>query len=440
MKHLPAIIPYTPSIASTLSCLALAAAFMFVLTGVRAPMSDGSLRYETFMSLWEAPVYHKYSTVQPVLTKLIDMPIRALLPDLPANTVPRYFELFLIAAFICISIPSFQSWGRPALLGALVPLSMMTHYFGQFFSEITSSALLASGFAVFLVRPGALGVVLGSALAALGLANWNVLLGPVGVVFAMAVLGLLTGREKNRGFVIFLLASLMVATCILIGDLMLKGQLFDNPYTSDAEAGFRTVMPYSGSPGFSHPIGIGLLGSLFSFGKSIFLFNPFLIFLFIRDYRFKPYMIASVVTALLIYSQWWAWYGGFSFGTRFYMFAVLPSLYVFLYGLGDKDRKWRALEPVALLLGLWLAICGKHFGLDPFAGVCVANDYALEAFCWYVPEFTPLISPVVVHGLDGVLARLTWLDYIYAVTVIGLCLLIVRQPGMSGRTQKPDHV
>jgi hypothetical protein len=51
----------------------------------------------------------------------------------------------------------------------------------------------------------------------------------------------------------------------------------------------------------------------------------------------------------------------------------------------------------ALLLSVWVGIDGATFGRFAQAQ-CQANHYYLEAFCWYVPEFSVLWTPFVVGG------------------------------------------
>ncbi|MGE0583713.1 MAG: hypothetical protein AB7O39_01090 [Flavobacteriaceae bacterium] len=398
-----------------------AAAFAFAVSAVAQPLSDGYYRYETFRTLFAGgPVaFVKYSTVQPLLARLLDLPLRAAFPGLAENAVPRFFELLLIVAAMIGCLFASRDWRRPALVAGLVPLSMLVHYLGQFYAEITTAALMALGFALFHRARSRAALLVAAFIGALGIANTYVLIGPLCATAALAAFRLWRGREDSPRLLCFLLAVLAMAGAAILADLLIKGELLDNPYASARETGFRTLLPYSGLPGFSYPVLLGLLGSIFSFGKSIFLFNPFLIFLFICDYRYKPYALTFLLAALLIYSGWWAWYGGYSFGTRFYIFAIIPSLFVFVDALqrpGAGGRRW--LEPAALLGAIWVAICGKYFGLEGLAAVCQADRYALEAFCWYVPEFTPLIHPLVAHGLFGALGHVHWADWIYITLVL----------------------
>lgn len=375
------------------------------------------MRYRTFLGMFsgEAIEFSKYSSVQPFLAKMIDVLSRVLYSGLPEYAIPRYFELSLVViasiAFLIID----RDWRRPALVGALLPLSMLSHYFGQFYAEITSSTLMALGFLLFYRSRGLAGLIIGALVGALGIANTYVLLGPLCAVIGVAAWRQWRGHDDDARLLHFLLATLVLAVTVVMIDLLVKGQIFNNPYAGPSENGYRTILPYSGRPGFSYPVLLGLISSIFSFGKSIFLFNPFLIFLFVRDYKYKAYVLTFLTSALLLYSAWWSWYGGLSFGTRFYIFAIIPSVIVFVDGLLQPtlDGRRRYMEPIVLLWAIWLAICGKYFGQDGIAPICTANEYALEAFCWYVPEFSPLINPLVSHGFLGALNHVDGPDYIY---------------------------
>lgn len=393
--------------------LLLLAAFAFALQGLRVPDSDGFLRYQTFLSLYSTPDFSKYATTQPFMAWLIDAPVRFVFPGLALDFIPRHIEIFLWFVLVVIGV-IYSDWRNKILLvSAFLPLSMMTHYFGQFFSETTTALLLAIAFVIFLRSNGFLGLLASGAIAGVALSNWSVLL-ICTFVTAMFKFGCVIFRKENdRRFLFFLAVSLLVGLVIVLFDAMIKGHLTSNPYASESEAGFRTVMPYSGLPGFSYPLILGMLGTLFSFGKSIFLFNPFLIFLIMRSYPYRRYVLVFLATAICIYSQWWAWYGGASFGTRFYIFTIVPSVFVLLHGLGEPARPLKYLEPFAFALAIWVAVSGKYFGLGVGFGVCIDNNYALEAFCWFVPEFSPLINPFVVYGASGVWMMLSWIDIAY---------------------------
>ena len=62
------------------------------------------------------------------------------------------------------------------------------------------------------------------------------------------------------------------ATSILLEAWIRRGSPFATGYEN--ERGLRTLLPYSGLPGFTYPFVLGVLSSLFSFGKGLLFFAP----------------------------------------------------------------------------------------------------------------------------------------------------------------------
>lgn len=411
-----------------LSAIGLSA--WFLITAVRTPESDGLIRYNTFLTLLSSnEVHSKYSAIQPILSKLMDILIRSAYSELPVDFVPVNIELILMV-FFALFVYNFLKKFRfdLALFLAIVPLSMLSHYAGQFFSEWTSSLLMAIGFSIFLSANNFLdykncsqlkSIVFGAFIFALGVANWFVLLVPTVIVLIIAIIRYKFEKEKDVNLIYFLFASVLIALALIIADLFLKNQLFSNGYLSVGEKGFKTLMPFSGISGFSHPLAIGILANIFSFGKSIFLYNPFLLFLIICNYKYKVYVIAALFVTVIVYSKWWAWYGGFSFGTRFYMLFIIPSIFVYIKFIKTETGIiGRALGIFTLAVAIWLALCGKYFGLTGVAAVCSKDNYHLEVLCWYVPEFSPLIYPFIFYGVIKIFEYLNIWDLLYFSIII----------------------
>jgi hypothetical protein len=170
--------------------------------------------------------------------------------------------------------------------------------------------------------------------------------------------------------------------------------------------GFRTLLPYSGLPGFSNPAVFGVLSLLFSYGKGLLFFAPGLILMFGRGLealrsvsQVLRLWLLYLAGMLLVYGSWWAWYGGFTWGPRFLIFASLPASLLLAAQLRRPPRSFLTCTLVlaALVLSLWVGIDGQVFGRFAQAP-CQANHYYLEAFCWYVPEFSVLSTPFVFGG------------------------------------------
>jgi hypothetical protein len=191
--------------------------------------------------------------------------------------------------------------------------------------------------------------------------------------------------------------------------LLVRGQLFASGYEHDA--GFVTALPYSGHPGFSYPFGFGLLAILFSFGKGLLFFAPglFLPLPASAPTRLRwvhGTLIAFVAGLVLSYAKWWAWYGGWFWGPRFFLAASVPACFSLATNLYDWSRAGiarRALIAAALLLSFWVGVNGLVFqqvGLD----ICTQNNYQLEAFCHFVPEMSVLWHPFVESAVSRPLA------------------------------------
>jgi hypothetical protein len=186
--------------------------------------------------------------------------------------------------------------------------------------------------------------------------------------------------------------------------------------------GFPTLLPYSGLPGFSYPTFFGVLSLFFSFGKGLLFFAPGLVLAFGRGLEVLR-SVRQVLTLwmlylagmVLVYGTWWAWYGGFTWGPRFLTFASLPASLLLAAQVRRPPLALLAATAVlaALLLSLWVGIDGQVFGRFAQAP-CQANHYYLEAYCWYVPEFSVLWTPFVFGG------HLWWPYYVLIAYAVGV--------------------
>jgi hypothetical protein len=192
----------------------------------------------------------------------------------------------------------------------------------------------------------------------------------------------------------------------------------------ETNAGALTVLPYSGRPGFSYPFFFGVLSILFSFGKGLLFFAPGLLLpLRTKDadvpaplgccYRL---WIAFVIGLVAVYARWWAWYGGWTWGPRFFLAASLPASLAIAAALHNVRSATmpRLIGLLAILvLACWVAIDGAVFRQANLS-LCRQKHYALELLCWYTPEFSalwhPFVEPARLNARD-------WVFVLYAVTV-----------------------
>ncbi len=254
--------------------------------------------------------------------------------------------------------------------------------------------------------------------------GWSaMIIGAVNTPASMVGLGGVTGSEAlHKKRFRYLLVPVAAAGLVLFESWVRRGSPWLTGY--EGNAGAETILTYSGQPGFSYPIFFGVLSLLFSFGKGLVFFAPGLLLSFTaamrtleeglrRSYHLWIWFLVGLV---LVYSRWWAWYGGWVWGPRFLLFASIPASFVLAVSL---FRPKPAVGRNLLLLGL-LAVSflvgasGAVYGLDHLED-CRAAEY--EFLCWYVPEFSVLWRPFVVadrpEGKEMVLLGYGLLVFIY---------------------------
>jgi hypothetical protein len=287
--------------------------------------------------------------------------------------------------------PLLDGGTRRAFLLLLVAASMFPHQVRNFHGDMFTALAAGTALALMARRGSALGWPLG----VLGVANTP----GAAVGYAFAVVRRMWRDKRWR----YALALLAVAALILGENALRHGHPLRTGY--EGNRGVRTALPYSGLPGFSYPLGFGALALLFSFGKGLVFFAPgILLCPALRRWNPAPALLDAVRGMLwftaglvLVYGRWWAWYGGFTWGPRFLLFASIPASLALALTLSRADTpRLRAAALAALLLSVWVGVNGAVFGTDKMAA-CLANNYANESFMWYVPEFSVLWRPFVKH-------------------------------------------
>lgn len=291
----------------------------------------------------------------------------------------------------------------------LLVASMFSWHLLTFDAEVFTAILVAVGCVALVIMPG-----LGGWLAlVLGVANTPASV--IGLVLLTAKHMLDTRRMR------YILLVVAAVALILTEAWAQRGNPLNTGYEGDH--GFQTILPYSGLPGFSYPPFLGLLSILFSFGKGLIFFAPAL-FLPARQRLlamqpgdasdktsgsalYKVYTLWQRFLAglVLVYMSWWAWYGGWFWGPRFFLFASIPASFALALWLSKPSSSILANVGVLMVfcLSLWVGIDGVAFNQHTLNTVCQYHDYAQEYLCQYVPEFSPLWRPFIVHErLDGV--------------------------------------
>ncbi len=272
----------------------------------------------------------------------------------------------------------------------LVAGSMFANHAQAYYAEVFTAACVATGVLALVLGRS---VWLAWVAIVLGAANTP------GVGLGVAAVSLFFTMESRR--LRFLLPLLAVGAIIA----------FETFVRRKGETGYEgvhqntTVMPYSGRPGFSYPMFLGLLSLTLSFGKGILyyapgVFAPVGALLEGKAALLKTYRIWLLYLAglMLVYAKFCGWYGGVFWGPRYVMFASVPASLALALNLGARTSPTRVTLTLAMLtLSVWVCADGVVFG-QKNQEQCWADKYALEHLCWYVPEFSAWIRPFVSHA------------------------------------------
>lgn len=345
----------------------------------------------------------KYSFIQPLLT-LPHVWLGKMLSFQPVQTA-AYFNCIVLAALgAVIHVRLAKLTGQFfATLFCLFCLSasMMHVNIAFYYGEVLTAFTLLAGFLSLYSYP-----VQATVLIAIGVANNPA----IGIPVAATVLAF-----RRRSWPIVCGAALAFAF-FCAENYYKSGGVLATSYLSKAEHGLKTILPYSGIPGFSYPLALGVASTVFSFGKGILFFIPSIALAINHRYDtvFKdkpPYQFAMLlfsVAIVLVYSKWWAWYGGVFWGPRFFLTLVFVGALLFVQQLLSVNRSIdRWVLVLILALSTWVGIGAAVFRHMDITPLCEANGYRLESLCWYVPEFSPLFRPFIEYGLGGVIDRMS---------------------------------
>ncbi|MEV4077282.1 hypothetical protein [Nonomuraea fuscirosea] len=396
------------------------AGMLFLLP--RLDWGDGSVRYVQLTALLTQGTVPdgKYSMVGPLLSAPLWL-IGNLFGS-PAWWTLRYNSLLLMGGMAFVWFALRDQLPRPLLrrfILLLVFASMFAHHQLGYNGEL---------FTAMLVLTGTVALVVGRALP-----GWlTVVIGVASTPAALPAMALMTVRwvwDVRR-------LRWLLAVCAAVGLVMVEAWLRrGSPFTTGYEAedrGNRTIMPYSGLPGFSYPIFFGLLSLVFSFGKGLLFFAPGL-FLPVRQRlshlpagrQLYDLWLAFVLGLLLLYAMYWSWSGSSFWGPRYLLFAAVPAAFalaVRCYRPGGSAVA-DLVTVLALGLSIWAGLNGAVFGDVDVPRVCWpdgAGQYEAP-ICFYTPEFSALWYPFVAGAKP--LTTGQWIYLAYGLAV-GAYLLI----------------
>lgn len=382
---------------------------------------DGTARFNALLDLVKHGVISpvSYSMVGPLFSLLL-WPLDRVFPLFrEAYWWQERYNIFLLAAIFALTYIILRKRMDAGLLRKFFLIILVASMFGNnvtFFAGETFTALLVGmGILVALLTWEAFG--------------WfAVVLGVVNTPATLVGLGLVTlnhmiQRKRVRYCLVVIAAGLLIATESWIR----RGNALDGGY---------------GNQAFSTPFLLGLISILFSFGKGIFFFAPALLLPvknFLKEtgekfqtlYHVYKLWIWFVVGLVLVYAPWWAWYGGWFWGPRFFLFASIPASFALAVRLRYQSRSLFANLLTFVFLGysLWVGIDGAIFDQSDLANTCIVHNYAQEYLCHYNPLYSVLWRPFEIHPAlthkDIYFVLLSVLVFLYLVAP--LFLIIVKQ-------------
>ena len=334
----------------------------------------------------------RYSLVGPVLSTPVVLLGRVVKSE---EWWAAHFNVLLVAAGALVVWRLLRDRVDAALLRhallVLLSASLLTNALRSYATEVTTATLVVVG--VCCIATGRYPT-----------AGWvAVVVAAVNTPAVAVALVPFAGYEAFRTKRLRPFAWLALAVVLVMSEAWLRrGSPFDSGY--NGERGFRTVLPYSGKPEFSYPLLLGIASILFSFGRGLLFFAPGLLLWFDSRIRrgaadIRPVLVPTLLVTLglvLVYAKWWAWYGGITWGPRFFTFVAVPASLLVAVSIRRAGASLAAdlLVLTVLSLSAWVGVLGavSDYSQLPF---CTVNDYALESMCWYVPEFSSLWWPIL---------------------------------------------
>jgi hypothetical protein len=385
---------------------------------------DGAARYQDLLNIvhGEKPI-DKFSSIQMVLA----LPLYYLGHTFHTPEVWVGYFNFIVFGFAAIALwLLLPQANRFTTIVLIMAASMLPHHIQYFYGELLSVTASMIGLLCLVKRK----FLFAAILLGLGTAQTPATMPALGLVLLYLCI-----KERKILYGLFLLTPILIT----LGDNWFKyGTPLFSAYLQAGEHGAKTIMPYSGLPGFSYPLFFGLLSVLLSFGKGLSFFAPGLLFRWnLNDASKKDpdfiktidVLLVFLIGLILTYSRWWGWYGGQFWGPRYLLFASIPACFILAYTLAQpiKSRLRRIACIIGLAFSYWVCVQGYLYGNSDLA-ICGENKSELELLCWYVPEFSPLFRQFVVGFQNFQPSRLIYAGW-SALSVLAVVWPILRKTG-----------
>ena len=377
--------------------LAVAAAAFQLFIAPHEIWGDGAIRYDTLVKLIDSGEVSraKYS----ILHSFLAAPLYELGKLFGhGREFASYFNVILFHLTLILLFKMLRRHlAAPVLRRTILFLlaaSMFGNHVQAFYGEVLTACAAILGFsALALNRP-----------AIAGLAMCIAVINSPSAMLALVLCNGLWALRTHR-WIQAVWPVIVSGMLIALEYWWRRGSPTRSGYEGDA-LGFTTILPYSGRPGFSYPLALGILSLLFSFGKGILFFAPGLLLCHVPTPDKRAPVVSmlaqlSIIFSggiLLVYASWWAWSGSVFWGPRFLLIACMPASFALARHISSSERKHvgiTLLIVAAIIWSVWVGVNGTVIR-EGYADVCTANRVNYESVCWYIPEFSTLIHPLIV--------------------------------------------
>lgn len=296
---------------------------------------------------------------------------------------------------------------------SLAYATLLLPYLNGYNAEATTALGVTGGSALFLLCKSKYAKLLGWTITAISVSNT-----PVAVFGLIVASFYVVIKSKKLRYLTLPIISMIT---VVIEASMTKGSISVSKYNAALESGNSPLMPWGTVVGFGHNIIYGVLAIFFSFGRGLIFFIPnfFLSFIRIKDSVgvWMNFMLFFVLSLIPIYAMWWAWYGGITYGPRFFLVAcVVGAVATTEIVRQGNNYKLQIVAAVLTLISTIVAFIGVSTFIGPkTAYMCMVNNYIYEPLCWYSLEYSNLFSPAW-EGIKmniQVWALIVYLSFVY---------------------------
>ncbi len=336
----------------------------------------------------------KYSFIQPALSTPLYWLLDTLHFGIYAMTLQplAWIALWCWAVWRCLARHRSPAFAHHAIVLTLA--SLVGAYLVGFGSDVFTALGMSGGLIVGLLGGSPAARALAWCVFVVAAANTPVML----AASAAVALWLVVTRRQVR----YMLLPAGVLALVVAESTIVTGELSWTRYTREVEHGELPLLPWGDVSGFGWPLWSGVLAVLFSFGRGLVFYIPTVWNGPTRSTdavgRAERALWVAGVVLIPIYATWWAWFGGLSFGPRFFMLLAAPGALAGAAVVCDESRSLArsAVAAVAVTLSAWVAVGGAVFGVTSAAfDRCVAGGtFQNFALCLYTPEYSGLWNPI----------------------------------------------